>query len=109
MTEREWLDLIDKVNAEGPFEPTWESLAKFEYPPFFLNSNLGVFIHWGAFCVAEADSGHKKRGCQRIGSATSLKIVYPIYFTSFQSSVRKGTAGIPKIFFRLPGAKLRNE
>ena len=31
------------------------------------------------------------------------------YFTSFQSSVRNGTAGIPYTFFRLPGAKLRNE
>ena len=34
---------------------------------------------------------------------------YFFYFTSFQSSVRKGTAGIPYTFFRLPGAKLRNE
>ena len=56
MTEREWLDLIEKVNAEGPFKDTWESLSAFEYPPFFLENNLGVFIHWGAFCVAEADS-----------------------------------------------------
>ena len=31
------------------------------------------------------------------------------YFTSFQSSVRNSTAGIPYTFFRLPGAKLRNE
>ena len=31
------------------------------------------------------------------------------YFTSFQSSVRNGTAGTPKTFLRFPGAKLRNE
>jgi len=56
MTECEWLDLIKKTNEEGPFKPTWESLSAFEYPPFFLENNLGVFIHWGAFCVPEADS-----------------------------------------------------
>ena len=54
MTERELLELIEQVNAEGPFKPTWESLAAFAVPEWFLEEHLGIFIHWGAYCVPEA-------------------------------------------------------
>lgn len=54
MTEREWLDLIEQVNAEGPFKPTWESLSAFAVPDWFKEEHLGIFIHWGAYSVPEA-------------------------------------------------------
>ncbi len=33
------------------YEPTWESLATREYPNWFMDAKLGIFIHWGVFSV----------------------------------------------------------
>lgn len=33
--------------AEGPFEPTVESLAGFEVPDWFRDAKLGIWSHWG--------------------------------------------------------------
>jgi alpha-L-fucosidase len=32
---------------KGPFEPTWESLRKFECPLWFQDAKFGVWSHWG--------------------------------------------------------------
>ena len=37
--------------AKGPFEPTWESLRKFECPEWFRDAKLGIWAHWGPQCV----------------------------------------------------------
>jgi alpha-L-fucosidase len=34
--------------AKGPFEPTFESLRKFECPDWFRDAKLGIWSHWGA-------------------------------------------------------------
>ena len=54
MTEADYLRLIDETNAAGPFRPTWESLAQMEIPAWFTREHLGIFIHWGAYCVPAA-------------------------------------------------------
>ncbi len=54
MTEQEYLALIEETNARGPFKPEWDSLAAFSVPAWFLEEPLGIFIHWGAYCVPEA-------------------------------------------------------
>lgn len=36
---------------KGPFEPTFESLRKFECPGWFRDAKLGVWSHWGAQSV----------------------------------------------------------
>jgi alpha-L-fucosidase len=35
----------------GPFEPSWESLEKYEVPKWYLDAKFGIFIHWGPYCV----------------------------------------------------------
>ncbi|MGF7036288.1 alpha-L-fucosidase [Paenibacillus mucilaginosus] len=37
--------------AKGPFEPTFESLGKFECPEWFRDAKLGIWSHWGAQSV----------------------------------------------------------
>jgi alpha-L-fucosidase len=32
---------------KGPFEPTWESLRKFECPQWFRDAKFGIWSHWG--------------------------------------------------------------
>lgn len=33
------------------FEPTWESLQQYSVPQWFMDSKLGIFIHWGVYAV----------------------------------------------------------
>ncbi len=38
--------------AEGPFEPTWESVRKnYQVPQWFVDGKFGVFMHWGVYSV----------------------------------------------------------
>jgi alpha-L-fucosidase len=37
--------------AEGPFHPTMESLAQYEYPDWFRNAKFGIWSHWGPQAV----------------------------------------------------------
>ena len=49
--QREWLEKIRRVIAEGPYTDTWESLAKHRTPEWFRDAKLGIFIHWGIYSV----------------------------------------------------------
>ncbi|MEO7597355.1 MAG: alpha-L-fucosidase [Opitutus sp.] len=40
--------------AAGPFEPTWESLARnYRVPVWFRDAKFGIWAHWSAQCVPE--------------------------------------------------------
>ena len=44
-------------SPEGPFEASWESVARnYKTPEWFKNAKFGIFIHWGAYSVAAAGS-----------------------------------------------------
>jgi len=45
------LAAIDEVVTRGPFQPNWESLGKFQTPPWYADAKFGIFIHWGAYSV----------------------------------------------------------
>lgn len=49
--EKEILEIVDKVVAEGPFKPEWESLMEAKVPEWFREQKLGIFIHWGLYSV----------------------------------------------------------
>jgi alpha-L-fucosidase len=38
---------------EGPFQPTWDSLAQFRTPDWFRDAKFGIWAHWGPQCVPE--------------------------------------------------------
>src|SRR5439155_22047404 len=40
--------------ADGPFQPTWESLAEnYKAPDWFRDAKFGIWAHWSAQCVPE--------------------------------------------------------
>ncbi len=49
--EKEILDIVDKVVAEGPFNDSWDSLMEAKIPDWFKKQKLGIFIHWGLYSV----------------------------------------------------------
>ncbi len=40
--------------AQGVFQPTWESLSKYETPEWFRDAKFGIWAHWGPQCEPEA-------------------------------------------------------
>lgn len=40
-------------NMEGPFQPTWESLAAYHVPDWFRDAKFGIWAHWGPQCQPE--------------------------------------------------------
>jgi len=41
--------------AEGPYQPTWESLQKHETPEWFRDAKFGIYTHWGPVTVGAED------------------------------------------------------
>ena len=39
--------------AEGKFQPTWESLSRYECPEWFRDVKFGIWAHWGPQCEPE--------------------------------------------------------
>ncbi len=49
------LVLSASISAEAKpkeqFEPTWESLTKYEVPEWWQNTKFGIYFHWGPYSV----------------------------------------------------------
>ncbi len=43
--------LITTATFAQTAEPSWESLNKRDYPQWFSDSKLGIFVHWGLYSV----------------------------------------------------------
>lgn len=39
------------ASADGPYEPTWESLDSRPTPEWWTDAKFGIFIHWGLYSV----------------------------------------------------------
>lgn len=44
---------IDEVINLGPFTDTWESLANYKVPQWYMNAKFGIFSHFGPYTVPE--------------------------------------------------------
>ena len=51
MTTKEYLKIIDDVNANGRYKADWTSLSHHKVPDWYRNDKLGIFIHWGVYSV----------------------------------------------------------
>ncbi|MGS2762650.1 alpha-L-fucosidase [Sinomicrobium sp. M5D2P9] len=51
----------------GPFEPTWDSLMKYEVPQWFRDAKFGIWAHWGPQCAPEKGDWYA-RGMYQEGS-----------------------------------------
>ena len=39
--------------AQGPYQPTWDSLLQYACPEWYRDAKFGIWNHWGPQCVAE--------------------------------------------------------
>ena len=63
------LEEIDKVVAEGPWRPDWESLTTHEIPEWFHDAKFGIFIHWGLYSVQGGEWKGKDYGKEQGGAS----------------------------------------
>lgn len=42
---------IDRAIAAGPFDASWDSLARSRVPAWYEDGKFGIFIHWGVYAV----------------------------------------------------------
>jgi alpha-L-fucosidase len=42
-----------EIMAAGSFQPTWDSLKKYQVPDWFRNAKFGIWAHWGPQCQPE--------------------------------------------------------
>ncbi|WP_025764442.1 alpha-L-fucosidase [Dyadobacter tibetensis] len=46
------LCLVDQVSAQQKFQENWQSIKdNYQYPEWFRDAKLGIFIHWGVYAV----------------------------------------------------------
>lgn len=50
-TTADFLRTLNQTAAQGPFQPTWTSLADYRVPDWFRDAKFGIFVHWGPYCV----------------------------------------------------------
>lgn len=49
--QKELLERVDRVIAQGPFTDTWESLCQYQAPKWYADAKFGIFVHWGVYAV----------------------------------------------------------
>ena len=54
---------------EGPFQPSWESLERYQVPQWYLDAKFGIFIHWGLYSVPAFGNEWYPRNMYQKGSA----------------------------------------
>jgi alpha-L-fucosidase len=48
--------------ADGPFQPTWESLVRgYRAPDWFRDAKFGIWAHWSAQCVPEQGDWYARK------------------------------------------------
>ena len=62
------LTTVDKIDAQGPFKPSWASLDKYQVPKWYEDAKFGIFIHWGVYSVPAFGSEWYPRNMYIIGS-----------------------------------------
>ena len=65
----ETLKRVDEVAAQGPFQPDWESLEKYQIPQWYDDAKFGIFIHWGVVLGSGASATNGIRATCTAGTA----------------------------------------
>lgn len=47
-------EVLPEPMQTGEYEPSWESLAKYECPEWFRDAKFGIWAHWGPQCEPES-------------------------------------------------------
>lgn len=55
------LTTFTSAQAQQKFEPTVESLRKYQCPSWFRDAKFGIYLHWGAYSVAERGEWYARK------------------------------------------------
>ena len=47
--------------ADGPFQPSWDSLAQYQWPEWFRDAKFGIWAHWTAQSVPEQGDWYARK------------------------------------------------
>ena len=47
---------LSAIAQQPKFQPTWQSLEKYQIPDWFRDAKFGIFIHWGVYSVPAFES-----------------------------------------------------
>ncbi len=50
------LACVGQLSAQTRYQPTWESLQRYDLPDWIKDAKFGIFIHWGVYSVPGFDS-----------------------------------------------------
>ncbi|MBC6612012.1 alpha-L-fucosidase [Hymenobacter sp. BT507] len=62
-----WSPLPPAPLATSPFQPTWDSLARYQTPEWYRDAKFGLWAHWGPQCQPERGDWYA-RGMYQEGS-----------------------------------------
>ena len=85
---------VDGAAVQGPFQPTWQSLERYEVPDWYRDAKFGIFVHWGPETL---------RGTDKYGPANGPKPAWKDLATGFTGE--KFDADRWAELFRKSGAK----
>lgn len=63
-----YLQKIEEVIQNGPYNDTWESLSEYQVPKWYRKAKFGIFIHWGIYSVPAFGSEWYSRNMYMQGS-----------------------------------------
>lgn len=63
------IGLAVNTMAQQIFQPTWESLSRYQVPEWYKDAKFGIFIHWGVYSVPAFGSEWYPRQMYQQGSA----------------------------------------
>ena len=80
----------------GPFQPTWESLCKYQVPDWFRDGKFGIFVHWGPQTLAGERGSARRHQVAVEGTGHGLS----------RREVRRGALGrdVPQGWSKIRGA-----
>lgn len=61
--EQQLLETVDRIIAEGPYQPAWSSLMQTKTPDWFKQKRFGIFIHWGVYSVPANSNDGTQETC----------------------------------------------
>jgi alpha-L-fucosidase len=53
--------ILNTPAFKGSFEPTWDSLQKYQVPDWFRDAKFGMWAHWGPQCQPEAGDWYARK------------------------------------------------
>ena len=69
--------------APGKFQPTWQSLAQYEFPEWFRDAKFGIWAHWGPQCQPEKGDWYARNMYQQYNKKGEPNPIYQYHLEHY--------------------------